>query len=367
MAYVRKRCSCPDQDKCKHSWYYTIDSGKDPRTGRRKQISKGGFKTAKDATREALKAEQMIERNQPVGAPKLANYLENFFEEQVKFQVATMTYYNQKHMADKFIIPKFGQVPMNKITPQQIESYFAELVRDNVHRGTIRNISLVLRKAFRQAQKWNVIHTNPMQFAKTPKYKAQTMKVWNRDQVKAFLAMDFDPTYHAIYHLALNSGMRCGEMLGIHRSDIDFEAGTVTIRRSIKYTLGEGLHEKDPKNANSMRTIDLPASTLEVLDKLIKNSIPSNYVFHTFGEPLYPSEVSRRFQADVKRSKLPQIRFHDMRHTHATLLLQLGVNPKVVAERLGHASIKTLLDTYTHVLPSMQKDVANRLNDLFTT
>lgn len=364
MPSVRKRCKCPDPKKCEHTWYYTIDAGKNPRTGKRTQKMQGGFKTEKEALREALKMEQQVERGQNVGAPKLADFMETFFEDTVKHEVSSMTYYNQKHMADKFIIPKLGKSAMDKITALQLTHFFSDLVNEDVHRGTIRNIALVLRKTFRAAQKWTIIHSNVMQFVKTPKYKSQTMKVWTKEQVRGFLERSKEYPLHALYNLALNSGMRCGEMLGLRWEDVDFVSNTVTIKRSMKYSLKEKLHEKSTKNTSSMRTLSIPQSTMGTLRTHKETNLPGHYVFHKFGEPLYPSAVSRIFQGDIKRAGMPIIRFHDMRHTHATMLLQMGVNPKVVAERLGHSTVVMTLDTYSHVLPNMQKEVAAALENV---
>jgi integrase len=355
MAYVRQRGD---------TWSFTIDIGKDPITGRRRQKTVSGFKSEKEAWREAYKLEEQIEKGQSVGAPKVAEFLPTFFEH-VKNQVSHMTYYNQKHFAEKHILPFFGNKHMDKITHLQVEQFYQDLLHNEVSRGTISNIALVLRKMFHTAEKWQIIQTNVMRHTQPPRYKPAKMKVWSMDQVQAFLEKSANSPHHALYVLALSTGMRIGEMLGLYWEDIDVEARMLTVKRSLKYTLSVGLHTKEPKTTHSKRTVSLPEFAIEALQRHKEASLPGEFVFHHFGNPIYPSEASRRFQYDVKKAGLLMIRFHDLRHTHATLLLKQGVNVKVVSERLGHSTVVTTLDTYAHVIPSMQKDVANQLDNMF--
>lgn len=353
MAYIRYRGD---------SWSFTIDIGKDPKTGKRKQKTVSGFKSEKDAQKAAVKMEMQLDKGQNVSVPKLVDFLNDFFEEHVKHQVSPMTYHNQRQWATSYIVPDIGHFQMDKLTHLRVEQFYSDLLKRGISRGTIRNISLVLRKTFRAAHKWGVIHNNIMQHASPPTYKPAKMKVWTREQVQLFLQVSQESPNHALYVLALTTGMRIGEMLGLYWSDIDFDTGYVQIGRSLKYTLQVGLDTKEPKNEHSKRTISLPQTTLDALKRYQETTLPGKYIFHKFNDPIYPQEASRRFQNDVAKVGLPKIRFHDMRHTHATMLLMMGVNPKVVAERLGHSTVTTTLDTYSHVIPSMQKEVAAALD-----
>lgn len=354
MVYVRKRGN---------GYGFTVDAGKDEQ-GKRKQITRSGFKTENEAMLEALKIEEQVKKGIFSNAPELREFIPMFFEH-VQHQVSAMTYHNQKHFAEKFIVPRIGHHRMDKITYLQIEEFYQSLLNQNISRGTIRNVSLVLRKAFKTAQKWGIIQSNIASHVRPPAYRPTKMKVWNEEQVKRFLEASKQSPYHVIYTLTLSTGMRIGEVLGLEWDDLDLHNGLLQVQRSLKYTVGVGLHTKEPKNLHSKRTISLPKGTIHALEEHKKNSLPAKWVFHHVGDPIYPSELSRRFQTDVKKSGILPIRFHDMRHTHATLLLSMGVNPKVVAERLGHSTVITTLDTYSHVMPSMQKEVAERLGNLF--
>lgn len=355
MASIRRRGN---------TWYYTVDVGKDPITNKRKQKTVGGFKTEKEALREALKVEEKVEKGKRIGAPKYSEFIRDYMQE-VKHQVTASTFHNQNSFAEKYIIPFLGNKTMDKIKYDDIQKFYDHLIDKGIHPGMIKNIALVLRKSFRQALRKELIYHNPAQYVKPPRYTPTTMKVWNQSQVQTFLdwAKDNSP-YYQIYALAVTTGMRVGEILGLFWDDINFDLQTLTIQRSAKYEGGK-LYTKETKNKSSRRTIALTESTVKMLQEHKENSLPYFLVFHRFNEMLYPTTISRQFAFDCVTAGVPKIRFHDMRHTHATMLLQMGVNPKIVAERLGHSTIKTTLDTYSHVLPNMQKEVADMLNSKF--
>lgn len=366
MAYVRKRCKCPDQNKCDHSWYYTIDANKDPVTGERKQKSKGGFKTEKEAMRAAMKAEELVEKGLNVSVPKLEDYIRKYLDTTVKNEVAGSTYEQQKQFSETYIIPYLGRYTMDKINYEKIDDFYNHLLSTGESRGLIKNIAMVLRKTFRAAETREVIHKNIVRNVRPPKYKAAKMKVWNKEEVQMFISKSKNFPFHAAYVVALLGGLRLGEILGLYWDDVNWMTGKLRIDRKVKYDKAKGLFiDEDLKNESSRRTITLPGIALDTLKRHQETTLPHKLIFHNLGELIYPSEMSRRFSLDVKKTNLPLIRFHDMRHTHATLLLQDGHNAKVVSERLGHSSVNTLLNTYAHVLPSMEQEVADRLDQMF--
>lgn len=355
MPYIRQRGA---------KWSFTVEAGTDPVTGKRKQITRSGFKSENEALREALKLEEQIEKNTYIQAPKLREFEKTFFEH-VKTRVTKGTYDQQKHIYDKYIDPVLGKYCMDTITYVQIERFYDQLIIDKVSSGLIRNISLVLRKVFNTAERWGIISKNPVRHVKPPAYESSKINVWTLEQMNQFLERSKDSHQYALYDLALASGMRIGELLGLQREYLDLDNGIVQVQMSLKYTSGLGLHLKEPKTDHSKRIISLPEHTINVLRDHLNNSLPSNFVFHNIGDPIYPSEATRYFIRDQEKAGVPIIRFHDLRHTHASMLLLKGVNPKVVAERLGHSSVATTLDIYSHVMPSMQKEVASIVNSFF--
>jgi integrase len=195
------------------------------------------------------------------------------------------------------------------------------------------------------------------------------MQTLSEEQVRLFLSEARRDRLYALYVVALTTGLRQGELFALHWADIDLEAGTITVRHTLQ-EYGSELTLAEPKTSRSRRSVPISDRVVAALrahhKQMMIDGNPGPWVFcDTTGGPLRKSNVTRRsFRPLLKRAGLPLIRFHDLRHTAATLWLIKGVHPKVVQERLGHSSIAITLDTYSHVLPSMQRDAAERLDDL---
>jgi len=174
--------------------------------------------------------------------------------------------------------------------------------------------------------------------------------------------------YRYIIFLAIYTGLRRGELLGLRWADVDVENQTISVNQSLQRMVGKGLIVTEPKTRSSRRLVTLPPTAVKVLTSLKTERMDqcgdlgwseSNYVFcNKNGAPMSPDTVSHAFNRLVKRTEIPHVRFHDLRHTHATLMLKQGVNPKIVCERLGHSSVTITMDTYSHVLPGMQEKAA---------
>jgi len=185
---------------------------------------------------------------------------------------------------------------------------------------------------------------------------------------------------YALYALALTTGMRQGELLGLRWADVDLDRATVHVRQQLRRLKGEGMHFSEPKTARGRRTIALPDMAIDVLKlhrkaqleaRLAAGSLWQDYdlVFpNQTGKPMERQNINRRsFLPLLDKAGLPRIRFHDLRHSAATLLLAQGVHPKVVQERLGHSQISLTMDTYSHVLPDMQQEAARKPDAFFST
>ena len=202
------------------------------------------------------------------------------------------------------------------------------------------------------------------------------MKTLNAEQALQFLNMTQSTRYYALFHLAISTGLRQGELLGLQWSDINWLKASLKIQRQLQRISGEGLVFNEPKSASGKREIVLGPSTISILQShRIQQSVEMSFdggqwkdmdlVFSTrIVTPIEPRNILRIFKKLLKNAELPNIRFHDLRHTAATLMLQEGIHPKVVQERLGHSQISLTLDTYSHVLPGMQKDAAIALDEL---
>ncbi|MFC7561122.1 site-specific integrase [Paenibacillus farraposensis] len=205
------------------------------------------------------------------------------------------------------------------------------------------------------------------------------MSIWTLEQVNHFLQSTKEDRYHCVYGLALLAGMRQGEILGLRWQDIDFESKTITIRQTLAH-YGTRI-KSGAKTTTGERKISIPNQLIGILEEQCRlyeaykvkwkrefgdGFVDMDIVIFNLknGKTVFPANLSKAYKKDVISAKLPHIRFHDMRHTHATMLLEKKMNVKVISERLGHSKISVTLDTYSHVLPSMQQEVADELEQM---
>lgn len=356
MAYFRQR-----GDK----WSFTIDAGKDSRTGKRQQITRSGFKDEREARKACDKMQRELEKGKRVDTPTLEKFITMFYETIVVSKVSEGTYQTQWIIAEKYIIPKLGRFKIDKITAEQVDIFYSELIKEGVNRGYIKNIAMVLSKTFKQAVTWNYVVKNVVKEATAPSYKPAKVDVWTEEELSHFLNASRGLDNHALYVLAATTGMRIGEIMGLHWSDIDVVKCRIEITKSLKYTKTSGLFLKDTKTDNSQRTIVVPKSTIDALLDHKQRQLPDvAIVFDRFGKFIHPHDVWRSFVNESTSLGLKRMKLHGLRHTHASILLDRGFNAKVVAERLGD-TVETVLRTYAHVLPSMQQEVADRLSDIY--
>jgi len=224
--------------------------------------------------------------------------------------------------------------------------------------------------------KWGLVGRNPVDHVEIPRKRHVEMSVWDEEQVKLFLAeARRSSPYYPLYLAALTTGMRQGELLGLRWQDVNLTIGEARVTQTF-YRLGRQSIFKAPKTDKGRRTVALPTVLVEVLTKISqvrsrrKQEAGDEYqdlglVFcQPNGKPFHAQNIVRRdFEPTILRAKVPRIRFHDLRHCHATLLLQQGVHPKIVQERLGHATPAFTLHVYSHVLPGMQHEAAARFHE----
>lgn len=358
MAYFKKEKN--------NTWRFTADIGRDPGTGKRKQKTVRGFPTRKAAEKACAEFMTDVQRGDYINSKiTLRAFVTDFLESNVKHSVAENTYHMQKLLAENHILPHFGEMEMKKITPLHISNFYNEKSKQGLAPSYINNLGIFLNKVFRTAMEWGMINKNVVTAVKKPSAKRAVVKVWDEDQMNKFLRDTQDSPYHVIYLLALTTGMRKGEILGLQWKHVDFQEAMLSVHESVVYT-NKKLYLKAPKTSRSRRLITVPDYVVQYLKRYKLQQIPNHLdlvIANHHQELMLPSLLDRYFIRDVTRIDVPRIRFHDMRHTHATLLLKLGENPKVVQERLGHTNITTTLNTYSHVLPTMQRDVAQRIND----
>jgi integrase len=240
----------------------------------------------------------------------------------------------------------------------------------------VQYIHSVLRRALNFALRWGLVVRNPALGAIRPKSSKVEMKTLNGDQVRTFLSVAKGTRYEALFWVAVSTGLREGEILGLKWSDLDWKTKHLQIKRQLQRRKSEGLVLTEPKSAAGKRMIVLSSATVAVLQQHIyyqqdeklfakDNWQENDLIFPSIlGTPLDPSNMWKAFKDTLKRAGLPDIRFHDLRHTAASLMLQQGIHPKIVQERLGHSDISLTLNTYSHVIPTMQEEAAEKMDEI---
>ncbi|HEX7124883.1 MAG TPA: site-specific integrase [Thermodesulfobacteriota bacterium] len=352
-------------------WLVRVYAGREKApdgTLRKKYIGKTVHGTKKDAQallNDWLRKKDLHELIEP-SRMTLNEYLDRWLEDVAKAKLRERTYAVYEWNLKRYVRPALGSRKLREITPLDIQGLYTEMLSKGLSARTVRYVHAVLSSALKQAVRWRMLIRNPAEAVDLPKQDRKEMRALTEDEVAKFVAAAASDRCGPVFLFALATGMRPSEYLGLQWQDVDLRAGTVTVRRVVVQRAGTWRYT-EPKTSRSRRTIPLPASITRLLREHFMASpfkAPTDPVFASHeGRPLDEhSTVRRRFKAVLKKAGLPStIRLYDLRHTCATLLLVQGVNPKVVSERLGHASITLTLDTYSHVLPTMQQEAAERL------
>lgn len=307
----------------------------------------------------------------------ISEYMTRWLEDSAKGDLAPRTYHNYRLQIRKHISPTIGRLKLSKLTAAHVQSLYAAKLREGLKPASVRYIHAVLHRGLEQAVRFSLIPFNPAARVDPPKVRQEEITPLDSEQARVFLEAAKDDKFDALYVLSLTVGLRMGEALGLKWSDINLDANTLRVNRQLhRIRDGGGLVFSEPKNA-SRRTIDLPQRAVEALrnhrkrqaeEQLRAGAVWANndLVFPTtIGSPLDAQNVvNRHFKPLLKRSGLPNIRWHDLRHTAATLLLSRGTHPKLVQHLLGHASITMTLDRYSHWIPSMGRATASAMDDV---
>ena len=370
-------------------WKAIVEMGKDPVTGRRKRKTKTK-PTKKEAN--AWIAEQVQKRdNGIVVDPKnytLKEYLCRWLKDYAEPNLAATTYDGYEVIVKSHLIPALGQLKIDEIKPMHIQSYFTQKRsrgRKDGQSGGLSEKTLlqhfrVLSKALKQAVKWQLISNNPAKAVEAPKPKrSKDIKAMTKEQLNKLLAAAKEES-EWIYNFTLvaaYTGMRRSELLGLPWDNVDFENETIRVKQALVTKVGEGSTIKETKSKSGTRPIKISEKLINALknqkelqkkDKAKLGDKYDNELNLVFckedGSKYYPTTVNKKFNRATKKAGLNKFGIHDLRHTHATLLLKSEVNPKIVQERLGHASITVTLDTYSHVTLDMQEGAVQKLDDL---
>ncbi|WP_244380620.1 tyrosine-type recombinase/integrase [Saccharococcus caldoxylosilyticus] len=361
----------------KKGFYFRIDVGKDPFTGKRKQASFGPFRTKTEAKKELLKIKNQVDDGSyfKESTEDFSMFMERWFNTSYKRTVEITTAKSREYVIRNHIMKYFQHKKINEITTFDIDSFYVDKLDSGYSGAYIRQMHNLLNQAFDQAVRWSLIKVNPVKNAKPPKVKSEEKITWTVDEVNRFLNLIKDSSMEIPYLLAIFTGMRRGEVLGLKWDDVDFENKKIRIKRSLCFVSGKGLIFKEPKTQKSKRQISISQYVVNVLKRHKQRQDSRKEKFGTQyqdnnlivctddGKPLDPRNLLRQFYRLIEEANVPRISFHDLRHTHATILMQQGENPKVVSERLGHSRVGITLDLYSHVSDDLQEQAAEKFEN----
>jgi integrase len=368
-----------------------LSLGYDPDTGKRIQKWITVHGTRAEADRQLRVMLTGMDRGKPVTSSdrRLGAFLEDWLRDYAQPNLNPRTTEDYASKIRSHLIPALGDIPLDKLTARQIQALYASLmISGNLQKPgplsatTIRHLHMILHKALATAMEWGILSGNPADSVRPPRTERVEMHTWNKAQMLEFLeatrqSQVYSP-YYPVFHILLYTAVRRSEALALRWKDIDLSQGRISISRGLHQLHDGSLVFSRPKTKSGLRSIEITATTVAILAEhcerhrayrlmLGADFTPDDLAFcQPDGQPTLPGSVSHAWTKMVKLSGLPRIRLHDARHTHASLLLEQNVHPKIVQERLGHASIQTTLDTYSHVTPGMQREAMKLFDEKLT-
>lgn len=390
-----------------NTWRLTVELGTGPdgkRIRRRKTIKvedKSLLKTTKKLReyleQEWLKFKMEVEGGEYVKPEKMtfSAFVEEWREKYANKHLAHRTRYIYEQSLKNRILPAFGHLRLDEIKPLHILDYLQSLEQDGSRKdgksgglssGTIQYDHKILKNIFSRAVEWKIIKSNPAASVKKPKAEHKVNTPYDEYEVyQLFKALQNEP-YHwrMMVTLALTTGLRRGELLGLEWKHIDWQEGIISVEQSLVYALKGEVIIKEPKTKSSIRKVAVPPSVLEELKEYYayrirernalkgiwkgckdQNGNEYHLVFsHPDGTPFHHERPYQWFRQFIKKNGLRYIRFHDLRHTSATLLINQGVHAKIISERLGHSDISTTMNIYGHALRSADKSAAEKFENI---
>jgi integrase len=316
------------------------------------------------------------------GGPRLGPYLDEWLERQAT-QLRPTTLRSYRQVITAYLKPTLGDRALAELDRRELELLYARLLREGGRRGgplSVRSVAYVhavLRRALSHAVLDGLLSTNPAASLRPPRHRpdveelAEERELWAAADAARFLAFVDDHPWRALWHLAVGTGARRGELLGLRWREVDLDAGHITISRGLSFV--EGVPRLLGTKTSRRRVVSIGASVIDALrrheeQQRAKREAATDWqdrwglVFtQADGAPIDPLAVTKEFRALVRQAPVPVIRMHDIRHAHASILLGAGVPVPVVSRRLGHATVSMTLDVYSHVLPGMDAEAAAKI------
>lgn len=334
-----------------------------------RNCKRSGFKTKK----EAQKAEIEFSFDDVKGKLSIKDLYHSYYQDQ-KNKLKASHLYNKKVAIEKYILPIFGEKDCNKITINDIRQWHNKLLAEDLSIRRINTVHSFFSQMLEYGHLFYNVEKNPVKMIGTLKdtsIKKSTIDIWTKEEFNQFISKVENPVYNALFNLLYYTGLRIGEALALSFQDVNLQNKTLIVSKTISFKSNSGNYDvSNPKTSNSNRVINLPTTLIEILDKyfifLKTNKIKQKNTDFLFGinKPLSKTTIARIKDNTCKLAKVKQIRIHDFRHTHASTLIQMGLDPIYIKERLGHEDISTTLNTYSHLFAEKKKSIIDIIEKL---
>lgn len=375
----------------KNSYRLVVEGGRDANGKRIKYTRSIKVSSKRAAEKELAKFVTEVESGHYIDPSKLtfSQFVDRWIRDYAEKNLSPKTVQGYSRLLESRILPEFGHIKIDQIKPINIIDFYTKVKEGGrldgkpgtISDNTLNHYHRILSAILQDAVEWQILSYNPVSRIKPPRFKRKETPYYDEEQTSTLLqALESEPLkFKILVILALFTGLRRGELMGLEWKDIDFEKGTLSVLRSSQYVPGKGIITKEPKNKTSKRNITIPPSIIVLLKqyKSVQNEERlktgdlwqySGRLFVTWdGQPMHPDTPSRWFPKFLKRYNLDPLPFHGLRHTSATLLIAQGIPAKHISDRLGHANIATTMDIYGHSLQSADRESANRLEELYST
>ena len=351
---------------------YDIPKGAD---GKRRQKTETIYGVRRQAERRLTEIEHDILGNRYVEPTEmtLAEYLDHWVRNYAEIAVRPRTLKGYHSIIRSHLKKNFGSVKVKHLTASQVQEYYAMCIRAGLSAHTVTHIHRLLSHTLKQAVRWNMLQRNVLEDVTPPSRKRPEIRILTNEEIDILLDEAKGADCFLPIHLGFFTGMRRSEILGLQFRDVNLEARILRVTRTMVDITGDQAHIDEPKSRQSKRTITLREVTVDLLRSHYRTHAarmkdlgkrltgPTQLCLRADGGVLTPDALSKAFRKTADRCGFEGVRFHDLRHTHASLLLAAGVPIHVVQARLGHASIQTTIDVYGHLMPDADALATHRL------
>lgn len=313
---------------------------------------------------------------------KFSEYLDFWIEEYCVKNLSITTLDGYKQNIEKHIKPILGNIYLDKLTPLHLQNFYSDRLKNGKLNGngglsnkTVLTLHRIIHKALEQGVKWQLVIRNVADAVEPPKPKKYKANFLDEQEINILIQKSKNTNLYIPILIAICTGMRRGEVLGLTWNNVDLEKNSIMISQTL-YSTSKGLVFSTPKTDSSVRKIAIPQALSKELKKhktrQLKNKIKYGEEYKNInivctsdkGELINPKSFSRDFRKLLKNNNLPLIRFHDLRHTHASLLVKMGTQPKEISNRLGHSNISITMDLYSHIYEATDNEVAKAFNNI---